>query len=111
MLMCSPSWQVHLPNDRPARRKPPQGVRMTCKQLTEFIADYRSETLPPAARAEFEAHLAECPDCLRYLQTYEDTVRLARGVFAATGDPLPTDVPEELVQAILAARAKAKHEH
>jgi anti-sigma factor RsiW len=81
---------------------------MTCKQLTEFIADYRSGALPPAVRAEFEAHLAACPDCVRYLQTYEDTIRLARGAFAATDDPLPADVPEKLVHAILAARAKTR---
>lgn len=79
---------------------------MTCKQLTEFIVDYRSGALPPAVRVEFDSHLAECADCVRYLQTYEDTIRMARGAFAATDDPLPPNVPEQLVQAILAARAK-----
>jgi anti-sigma factor RsiW len=85
---------------------------MTCKEFSEFIVDYRSGGLPPAVRAEFETHLAECADCARYLKTYEDTIRLARGAFgAADDDPVPADVPEELVQAILAARGKAKQEH
>jgi anti-sigma factor RsiW len=79
---------------------------MTCKQLTEFIMDYRSGALPPAVRVEFEAHLAACADCVRYLKTYEDSIRLARGAFGAPDDAVPADVPEELVQAILAVRSK-----
>jgi anti-sigma factor RsiW len=81
---------------------------MTCKQLTEFIADYRSGALSPEERAEFDAHLAGCPDCVRYLQTYEDTIRLAQDALGAPDDPLPADVPAELRQAILAARAKRR---
>ena len=81
---------------------------MTCKQLTEFIAEYRAGALPPWERTEFEAHLAECPDCVRYLKTYDETVRLARGALGASDDPVPADVPEKLVQAILAARSKRR---
>jgi anti-sigma factor RsiW len=79
---------------------------MTCKQLTEFIVEYHSGALSPAVRVAYAAHIAECADCVRYLQTYEDTIRLARGAFTAADDPLPDDVPEKLVQAILAARSK-----
>ena len=79
---------------------------MTCRQLTDFIIDYRSGTLSPDVRAEFDAHLAECSDCVTYLKSYEDTIALARGAVGAPDDPIPTDVPERLVTAILAARRK-----
>jgi len=42
---------------------------------------------------------------VRYLRTYEDAVTLARGAFDPN-DALLEDVPEKLVQAILAARRK-----
>ena len=81
---------------------------MTCRQLTDFIVDYRTGMLTPDERAQFEAHIAECPDCAAYLKGYEDTIRLARGAFANRGDPVPADVPAELVRAILAARPRAR---
>lgn len=78
---------------------------MTCKEFADFIADYRSAELAPDVRGQFEDHLARCANCRRYLRAYEDTVTLGRHAYA-DGDPLPADVPEELVQAILAARRR-----
>jgi anti-sigma factor RsiW len=79
---------------------------MTCGQLTDFIIDYRSGVLRPDVRAEFDAHLGECSECVTYLESYEDTIALARGVLGAPEDLVPPNVPEKLVQAILAARGK-----
>lgn len=42
-----------------------------------------------------------CPSCVAYLKTYEQTILLAS---ASGDDPVPGQVPESLVQAILAAR-------
>ncbi len=74
---------------------------ITCQQLIDFIAAYRDEELPTNERAEFDRHLAVCPSCQAYLRTYEQTVALAR---RAGADPVPDNVPESLIQAILAAR-------
>jgi hypothetical protein len=52
---------------------------------------------------EFERHLAVCPSCVAYLRTYEQTVLLAK---ASAGDPVPEEIPEPLVKAILEARRK-----
>lgn len=57
-----------------------------------------------SARAEFERRLAECPDCPLYLKSYEETITLGKAAFADPEAPVPPDVPEELVQAILASR-------
>jgi anti-sigma factor RsiW len=77
---------------------------MTCKQLIDFIMSYRENQLPQEERSEFDRHLAVCPSCVNYMKTYERTVLLAR---ACTEDPVPEDVPESLVQAILASQRKA----
>jgi len=79
---------------------------MTCRQLTDFITDYRSGALPADERAQFEAHIAECKDCVAYLASYEDTIRLARRALTHPDDPVPPDVPETLVRAILDARRR-----
>jgi anti-sigma factor RsiW len=80
--------------------------RMTCQQLTDFIVDYRSGALSPDVRTQFDAHLAACTDCVAYLKSYEETIRLARGAYGQADDPIPADVPEKLVQAVLATRRK-----
>lgn len=75
---------------------------ITCQELIDFIASYRDNELSTDQRGEFERHLSVCPSCVAYLKTYEQTIALTR----ATGDdPIPEDVPESLVQAILNARA------
>jgi anti-sigma factor RsiW len=78
---------------------------LSCRELIEFLADYLDAALPPAQQAAFEAHLALCPDCVDYLASYRETIRL--GKLAFSPDPeLPEDVPAELIDAILAARER-----
>ncbi|HUY13174.1 MAG TPA: zf-HC2 domain-containing protein [Terriglobia bacterium] len=40
---------------------------MTCKNLEGLITEYLEGALSPPARADFEAHLAACPDCRKRL--------------------------------------------
>lgn len=78
---------------------------MTCREFADFIADYLSGELPPAVRQTFETHLERCDNCRVYLSIYRDTMHLGRGAFdGADDEPLPREVPERLVKAILAAR-------
>ena len=74
---------------------------MTCQQLIEFIGRYRDNELAEDERTEFDRHLAICPSCVAYLKTYEQTVLLAK---ASADKPVPPDVPESLVKAILASK-------
>lgn len=77
---------------------------ITCQQLIEFIASYRENELDPEQRTEFERHLAVCPSCVAYLKTYEQAVLLAK---ASADEPVPDEIPEPLVRAILAARLRS----
>ena len=79
---------------------------MTCRELADFIADYLSDALDPVVRREFDHHLTLCANCRRYLASYTTLLELQRQAFADDEAPVPADVPEELVKAILAARAR-----
>jgi anti-sigma factor RsiW len=78
--------------------------RMTCREFVGFLMDYLSDDLPEPTLRNFQWHLSVCPNCVRYLETYQSTVRLSRVAFELPDDEVPAQVPEELIQAILAAR-------
>ncbi|MGE0821602.1 MAG: anti-sigma factor [Candidatus Binatia bacterium] len=80
---------------------------MTCREFVEFLWRYFSEELSPNEREGFDAHLAQCPHCLKYLQSYQETIHIGKKVFTDLEETLPHEVPEDLVKAILEARTKA----
>jgi anti-sigma factor RsiW len=77
---------------------------MNCKTLIQFLADYLAGELPCDQFAVFEEHLAECPWCVDYLRTYQEAVRMGRAALSTPDAPAAGAAPEELIQAILAAR-------
>jgi len=80
------------------------GLKLTCREFVEFLGDYLSGELSPDQVMAFDAHLARCPSCVNYANTYRETTRLAKAALRCDEEPVPADVPEELVRAILAAR-------
>ena len=81
---------------------------MTCRQLVDFLMAYLDGDLPEDQRAHFERHLSACPACVVYMNSYVETVRMGKVACSAPDGPIPGDVPEELVRAILAARGGAR---
>lgn len=74
---------------------------LTCRALIEeFLSDYVEGRLPAEAAAALEAHLSVCGDCVAYLENYRSTMKAAK----SSGHSTPQNIPERLVQAILAAR-------
>jgi anti-sigma factor RsiW len=53
-----------------------------------------------------ERHMAVSPACVDNIRSYTDTIRFSRAAFDDLTDEPATDVPEELVQAILTARRR-----
>jgi anti-sigma factor RsiW len=78
---------------------------LTCRALIEFVADYLAGELGPDERSIFDGHLAECPDCVVYLRSYAETMRLAKDAY--DDEQVPAAVPERLVRAILKARNRS----
>ena len=79
---------------------------MTCRELTDFLIDYVEGELTLEERTRFDDHLRVCSDCVTYLRGYEQTIRLGKAVCKEDHDAVDDAVPEELVQAILAARMR-----
>jgi anti-sigma factor RsiW len=77
---------------------------VTCREFVVFIADFLSGELPDAVRQAFEGHLRACPNCARYLEGYRATLALEKQAYDDHDSPVPHDVPDELVDAILRAR-------
>lgn len=79
---------------------------ITCREFVEFLWAYLSEELPRDQRFEFDAHMAICPHCVNYLDTYVKTVDLEKTAYEHADEPVPADMPDEIVAAILAARER-----
>ena len=47
---------------------------LTCQELVELVTDYLEDALSPAERARFDAHLAGCTGCRRYLEQMRQTI-------------------------------------
>ena len=77
---------------------------MTCREFADFIMDYQSGELSAELRARFDHHLALCANCRKYLTSYDETVKLGKAAFDDADAKVPPEVPDELVNAILAAR-------
>ena len=90
---------------RPLDRRRPLSQGLTCREFVEFLADYLAGALPPAQRDAFDGHLALCPSCVAYLNTYRQAIRLGHEALRPADDELgEQDAPEELVRAVLEAR-------
>jgi anti-sigma factor RsiW len=79
---------------------------MTCREFIEFLWRYTADELSPAERATFDAHLATCRHCVKYLHSYQDTIRIGKAVLTPSEEAVPAEVPDDLIKAILASRSK-----
>jgi anti-sigma factor RsiW len=79
---------------------------MTCSEFADFLSDYLSGELPAATRAEFDRHLGVCSNCRTYLASYKSTADLGRRAFEDQDAEVPSDVPPDLIKAILESRKR-----
>jgi len=83
----------------------PNGSELTCREILDLLMDFIDGQLPPLQQATIEAHLASCPDCRDYIETYRRTIELEKRIHSVS--PIEEQlraIPEELIQAILDAR-------
>jgi predicted anti-sigma-YlaC factor YlaD len=79
---------------------------MNCRELSEFLMDYCNGDLPEESRVLFEAHLNKCGNCETYFVQYKVTIKAGQMACDDKGDEIKA-IPEDLIKAVLAARAKA----
>jgi anti-sigma factor RsiW len=75
---------------------------MSCQEQLDFLGDYIEGALATDVRERFDAHLASCQPCQRYLEEYRAAIALGR---RAGADELGV-LPDDLVHAILDAARK-----
>jgi anti-sigma factor RsiW len=75
---------------------------LNCQEFVELVTEYLEETLSPADRARFDAHLAECDPCVDYIAQMRLTIR-------ALGRLREAHVPAEARSRLLAAFRGWKH--
>lgn len=64
-------------------------MMLRCRDLGNLLHDYLEGGLEPALRRQLDEHLADCPGCLGFLNTYRHTVSVAH-------DLRCEDIPPEL---------------
>ena len=77
---------------------------MTCREFEGFVLDYVDGKLPQHQKSLFELHMHRCRECRQYLEAYRRTQEITRATFHSPDAPVPDDVPDDLVKAILKAR-------
>jgi anti-sigma factor RsiW len=63
---------------------------MTCHELHAVLYEFVGDELAAETRVTVEEHVAGCPHCGAYVETYVATVTMTRGL------PRPTTVPPSL---------------
>ena len=76
--------------------------QLSCQELVELVTEYLEGALPAEERARFDAHLAECPGCDRYVEQMRTTIAVSGRVPAPELSP---EVEERLVEAFRGWRA------
>ncbi|NIA70028.1 hypothetical protein HBA54_15595 [Pelagibius litoralis] len=79
-------------------------LMITCRQFEDFLLDYVEGSLPAGQRRVFEFHIKICRECRDYLAAYREATKLGKQSFDDPAAPLPDDVPEDLITAVLEAR-------
>ena len=74
---------------------------MNCREVTDILSEFVGGDLAPDAAALLEAHFERCPNCRIFLVQFTRTVEMSRA--AGTGIDDAVDVPQELIDVVLAA--------
>lgn len=79
-------------------------LMITCREFEAFILAYLEGELSGRQRFVFDMHLKVCRECRDYLVAYRRTIEVAKRAFDDEDAPVPDNVPEDLIKAVLAAR-------
>ena len=78
---------------------------ITCRELIGFLDEYVANAMTPDRQQAVNQHLAVCPDCVNYLDSYRKTIALGRAAFAELDAPAPATVPAGIIKAVLASKS------
>ena len=74
---------------------------VVCLSGVELLMEYLEGTLEPDVREAIETHVAGCPRCVAFVESYQATPRIARD---ATAVEMPQDLQDSLIAALRSQR-------
>lgn len=74
---------------------------IVCMSGVELIMEYLEGQLAPDLRAAVDAHAANCPRCVAFIASYQETPRVLRD---ATMVEMPADLEASLLAALRSKR-------
>lgn len=77
---------------------------ITCREFEDFVLAHLDGELNGRQQSMFDWHLRLCRECRDYLAAYQRARELGQAVLSASDNPLPEEVPEDLIRAVLDAR-------
>jgi anti-sigma factor RsiW len=72
-------------------------VTHTCQSGVELLIDYLEDQLAPDVRAAVDRHVAGCPRCIAFVESYRRTPDILKHATAAA---LPPDLARKLEEAV-----------
>lgn len=79
--------------------------RHSCRELVDLLCDFLEGDLEPEEGEELERHMADCPPCLAFLNTYQKTSELCCKLRA---EDIPPELKERLARFLEDSRKKRK---
>ena len=83
-----------------------------CGRLFAMLSEYLDQELAPASCAEIEDHLRGCPECIQFVDSLKQSMRLCRqfGNLAPAAPPDPAALRDlrQAYERMLARRRKAQ---
>ena len=64
-------------------------IGISCSQMVDYCMDYLAGSLPSAEKQNFDDHLAYCPECVKFFDTYKKTPEVSR-------EALSLEMPERV---------------
>ncbi len=66
-----------------------KAIGISCSQMVDYCMDYLAGSLPDDEKRSFDEHLAYCPDCVKFFETYKKTPEVSR-------EALSVEMPERV---------------
>jgi len=73
---------------------------LACGEVITFLFEYLEDGTPAERKFEFDRHLAICPSCRNYLETYRESLLILHRGAQLDEAEIP-ELPQHLVDAIL----------
>jgi anti-sigma factor (TIGR02949 family) len=69
------------------------GGKYSCKDVVDLLSDYIDGECSPDDKAMVEDHLADCPGCIAFVNTFRKSISLAKNM---SYEDIPNDLLDRL---------------